>query len=136
MKNSSSIFLASLGLFLFSLFRYSKRGYLSRDGIEIAATVIGTEKRYVEFNDGHGYLYFPIVRYEVDGVQFINETQGLSEPRYSDGDRVSIYHDKDNPYRIQLKGYGIDTNGLKLLAVIATFFLLVGLVINYLLRDP
>gem|GEM_PF-2648491 len=122
------IFLVGLALLLFGVGNYLYRGYLLKDGLESIATIITTERRLVDrYDSGKVYMYFPILTYEVDGVQYINDKRSHAEPKFLDGQEIVILYDKDYPTNFHIKGEeAVDTTGLIYITVISALIIIIG----------
>lgn len=89
------------GMFVISsLNLYLKHRIVMRNGIEVDATVVRTERNS---DPEVGVSYLPVFQYSVEGEQFTTRYYvGNTKPKYADGEHVLIYYHKKNPKKVTL----------------------------------
>ena len=90
---------------------------LIRSGGRTTATVVRTERRKMR----NGWTHIPILRYMVNGREYIAEYHGSINPKYEDGEILEVMYHKNNPNKMIVEGD-------KLQYVGSILFMLIGLV--------
>ena len=71
------------------------------NGVTTEATVLRTEKEYLDYGDGPSYSYRPVLSYTVEGKCYeVKYSTGNMKPKYVDGAYVQIMYHKDKPDKI------------------------------------
>jgi len=92
--------LGSLFIIVSIVFLLNKKE-LRDNGVHADATVVSTRRALILRGGRAGTTYFPVVKYDVDGLIYtIESSVGHIWPRYKDGETVRIIYDKEDVKKI------------------------------------
>ena len=90
-------FILGSSFILFPIVFLLDKKELRDNGVHADATVVST-RRAMRLRGGRaGTTYFPVVKYDVDGLVYTTESRvSHIRPRYKDGEVVRIIYDKED----------------------------------------
>ena len=126
-------FLIAIGLIVFGIVLYKKRAVWIQKSITTYGRIVEISKRYArDDHSGRFPIYFPIVAYQVNGLEFRREAETGLATTCEIGQEIPVRYLSENPYEASLSDNNVPVLNPTVLFVLGFLMLLSAIILSLL----